>query len=354
MANRDADIADDNMSTASDGGEMESEEQKSDEETRKREAWKKVLHTLKDVPAKRCGRVRELVADAITAARKAQLGKVVSDLRSAILQYQTDAAGDCRREALAVLEKYGGYEDDDDDSEGEENKPDEEQEPAEEKLPSNLCGEAMMITGSLLGDDGANRVDWRDAVNTCRTISRMAALCCAFTKSATKTLTKLQNERDALNRILELWSKEEERRSRSRSSGTKHKTHSATTKALNKRSEVWADVHYTSEFCMVKLDSFPWWPAKKCVAKDMELVESLGELKRELVSIVGEDGSLRLVKPEDIKDFTGSVDEADLVGVKKGVRSQLVDCVAMARRIMRGHAKVKESDEFSDEKKSAS
>jgi hypothetical protein len=111
------------------------------------------------------------VVEAITAARKAHFGRVVSKLRSALLLHRPNAAGECKAAALAVLDSHGGYHAEDDDSDDESDK---EEEINEEKddVPTLLNAEATMISGSLGGDDDADRVDWIDAVKSCKTLSR--------------------------------------------------------------------------------------------------------------------------------------------------------------------------------------
>lgn len=350
---RDDDLADENMSTVSD--ESKEKMDPSAQEHKIRVAWKKIIHSMNKVPAKKAGQVRDHVARAITAARKAGLGNVVSSLRTALLQYQPDAAGDCKKAALAVLEKYGGYEEEDDDGDEEEENDDgdKQQTEVEVRLPSNLCGEAMVITGSLGGDEGANRIDWRDGVKSCKTLSRFAALSTAFAMKATDLLTNLIDKRNSMRHVLQLWRKEQERRSRSRN-GTKHKMSPMTLSAINKRSEVWTEVRHTHDLCMVQLDDSPWWPAKRCVPKDEEIASLLPTFKSTLVSVVGEGARLRLVQNKKIKDFTGKPIESDGESHSKDIRSQLEDCLGVARRIERGSKRLNSRDEFPDEKKSVS
>ena len=167
-ATQDADEADDNMSASS-------EDQRSLQEQKEKLAWKKKINALRYIETKRHSQIREVVVEAITAARKAQQGSVVSKLRSALLLHHPNAASECKVAALAVLDNHGGYHEEDDDSDDESVMDDENNE-EEDEIPSLLCGEAMMITGSLGGDDNADRVDWIDAVKSCKTISRYVAL----------------------------------------------------------------------------------------------------------------------------------------------------------------------------------
>lgn len=162
VTTQDADEADDNMSATS-------EDERSRQEQKEKVAWKKTIHCLRNVDTKRSGQIREVVVEAITAARKAHLHGVVVKLRSALLLHRPMAAGECKSAALAVLDSHGGYYQEDSDSD--ESDADEDI-VEEESTPSLLPLEAMMITGNLAGDDHADRFDWIEGVNSCKTLSR--------------------------------------------------------------------------------------------------------------------------------------------------------------------------------------
>ena len=55
-----------------------------------------------------------------------------------------------------------------------------------------------------------------------------------------------------------------------------------------------------------------------------------------VIAFMGEMGSLRVVKTENIKPFDGAVVEEDGVEYAKEMMSQLDDCMTMTRRIQRG------------------
>jgi hypothetical protein len=100
---------------------------------------------------------------------------------------------------------------------------------------------------------------------------------------------------------------------------------------------VWANVRYTDEIYTAKADGYPWWPAKKCEAKDPKIALSLSEANRSLVAFVGEMGGLRVVKTDNLQLFTGTiVKESEEIVDSKDIRTQLDDCMTMARRIQRG------------------
>ena len=325
-ATQDADEADDNMSATS-------EDQRSRQEEKEKLAWKKKIHALRSIETKKHVQVRELVIDAITAARKAHFGSVVAKLRSALLLYQPNAAGECKAAALTVLDNHGGYHEEDFDESDDESEEEQDTSEKENEAPTALSTEAMALTGNLGGDDDADRVDWINAVKSCKTLSRWAALASSFLNNAHKMLEKTEAESDALWDSLKLWEKEEERRNRSRTGKAQA---SSKKKEDETPTEVWANVRFTNEFCMAKVDGYCYWPAKKCEAKDEELATSLHAVGRMLVSLIGEDGGLRVVRLADIQPFDGNIIEEDLEGQPKSILTQLDECMVMARRIVRG------------------
>jgi histone H1/5 len=328
VATRDAELADDNMST--DG----SEEDKTNNERLER-AWKKIVNRMRNTPTKRYVQIREMLVDAITAARKAHLSEVVFKLRAALLQYHPNAAGQCKASAIKVLQEHGDYDEDDDDLEDEDDEGNEDAGDTEEEMPSVISAEAAILVSSLQGSDDASRVDWIGGVKNCKTISRLAALTAAFVHNAKEKFEKIEVERDELTNALAAWGKEEERRVKNRAG---KKTAGKPPKETVGPSEVWANVGLTDNICMAKAEAYPWWPAKKCEPKDPELARLLSNLNRSLVSLVGEMGGLRVVKNENIVPFTGQKIEEDgsETEVSKDIRSQLDDCMTMARRILRG------------------
>ena len=90
---------------------------------------------------------------------------------------------------------------------------------------------------------------------------------------------------------------------------------------------------------MVMVHPYPWWPARKCSAKDAGLESSLKSVNRCLVSLVGESGGIRVVEDKDVKEWTGKLVEdaegIDMSDLTKETKTQLDDCMAMARRMIR-------------------
>lgn len=152
-------------------------------------------------------------------------------------------------------------------------------------------------------------------------------------------LKKIEGEGDALHHALKAWEKEEERQKRARGAKASNKKSAAAN--FDTATEVWANVRFTDNFCMAKVENFPAWPAKRCEAKDPKLAASLKSVNRSLVSLIGEEGGLRVVKIEDISPYTGKPAEEDLGDYDKDMRTQLDECLAMARRIVRGRKKNK-------------
>lgn len=337
-AAKDAADADDNMSTAG-------EEDDSEKESKEKRAWKKIINKMYAIQAKSHSVIRELVVKAITAARKAQLKGVVGQLRSALLEFHPNAAGACKAASLKILEEHGGYDYEDDDEDEEEDGNDDIAEPEETEIPSSLCAEAVIINSSLDGIEDAGHVDWVDAVRNAKTLSRMACLVTAFAKRAKQKLVKVQEEKEDLLKAVSVWEREEERHVKNQEkAATNGKPPPIRKPSSFTVSEVWANVTFTDEIVMTKVEPFPWWPAKKCVPRDPSMAEKLASINRTLVSLVGESGGLRVMETSAIRPFTGKLVEEEedstdsLANVARETKNQLDDCMAMARRILRSHA----------------
>jgi PWWP domain len=261
----------------------------------------------------------------------------VAQLRLALVDYHPDAAGGCKTAALEVLASHGDYEDDEDDDdeieEDEDIQTDDfriESEHTESGISSVLCAEAVILNSSLDGQEDAGRNDWITAVKKARTVSKIAALVSAFCDKASSVLEKIEGESMALQDALEAWDKSNSLRKKK------------SPDSVRDPSEVWANVKFSDDFCLVKVEDFPWWPARKCVPKDENLASRLEAADRVLVALIGESGSLRLVKTQNIVPFSENLPEdEDLANHTREVRSQLDDCMAMARRIVRGKNKKK-------------
>ncbi|CAB9501476.1 expressed unknown protein [Seminavis robusta] len=339
MAARDMAIADENMSVQEEGGEDNERERK------KKLAWRKLIHKLRNVPSKRHAVVKQILVDALAAARKANLKEVVGELKDALLEYHSTAAGACKTAALKVLDSHGGYDDsEDDDDEEDEDEEDQENEGDKKKneVSSSLHLDAIIVNGSLdSNSEDVNHDDWVEYVKTCKTLSRMGSLVTSFATRAKSKLGKIQEERETLMEAVAGWEKEEERRARAKNNGKAPTTTNNSGFNKLKSSEVWANVEFTEEMVMASVDYYPWWPAKKCVPKDASLEASLQSAERCLVSLIGESGGLRVLSLDHVRPFTGELvpdDDTvikDLGKVTKEVKTQLDECMAIARRLQR-------------------
>lgn len=317
LASRDADLADDNMSVDSESNEV-------DEVARERveRAWKKLVHKIRQTPTKRYSQIREFLVAAIGTARKAHLPQVVAQLRAALLQYHPNAASDCKVAAIKVLEEHGDYEEDEDEDLEDVEATEESKEEA--PIPSVMSADAAILRSSMGGSEDASRSDWVTTVKATKTLSRMSSLIASFIHDAMEKIEKIEDEREELTAALKAWN-------RGGRTGKKKSSNQ------EEPSEVWANVVYTDEIVMAKTDEFPWWPAKKCIAKDTKIAENLDDLNRSLVAFVGEMGGLRVVKTENLKPFTGKpIEDDNKEEFTKEVQATLDDCMAMARRILRG------------------
>ena len=328
MLERDSDMADENMSVT---GDEEEEDKIKNHDL----LWKKLIHRVRSTPSVRTGQIREGIVAAISEARRAHQPEVVGKLRAALLLFHSSAAGECKAAAVKVLGEYGGYQEEEEEEDDDDGFMIGDVETAkDEEVPSVLSADAAALAGSLNGTEDANRSDWIGSVESCRTLSRFSALFSSFYNKATDLLQSRLIEAEDLEEALvgwEKWAKYEEKAQGTIKAGRPPKP-------VIQPSEVWADVRLTQDFCMVRGDEFPWWPARKCIPKRAELVDQLERVGRSLVALVGEMGDLRVVRNEDMQPFTGKIVKDDR---KYGaeVLGQLDDCVAMARRIKRGYDK---------------
>jgi len=325
MVAKETDEADDNMSTSPE-----------DEEKQLHNAWKKPINRLKRLPAKSYTKIHTAVVEAIAAARRAQNTVVVAELKHALVEYHPEAASYCKQEALEVLERHGGYEEDtDDESDSEANEMDAvkgnekvmTKEKDESDITSCLCAEAIILNSSLDGQEDASRIDWVRAVKQTRTVSKLAAFVAAFVSKAGAKIGKMEEEHLAFIDAMTAWGKTRPKKKKD-------------SKPIPQQSEVWANVSFTDEFCFAKIDEYPLWPARKCHPKDDELISQLESVDRILVSLVGERGALRVVKRDACVPFSVTLpNEEDLSTHTRDIRNQLEEAMNVARRVIRGHKK---------------
>jgi len=323
------------MSVDSDGSNGDNVEKEAERRERANYAWKKKIWALYAIPAKRASAIRDVLIAAIAIARKANISDALEDLRAALQLHRPGGGGRARTAALAVLEKYGFEKKDDDDEEsidGDDNLSETEisNDLDEDKRTSFLSAEAMMSGGSLEGDDNADRVDWKDAVTTCKTLSRFAALVANLKSRALPRMDKLVKDKKALSKAITYWETNGKTRKGKTKKGASHsrKFHSAT--------EIWADVEATDKFVTSKVKGFPWWPARVCVPLDTEIAESLESINRTLVSFLGEQHLYTVDSKTEIKplDFSPENDDEEEYGPE--VTKNLKNSKDIARRILRG------------------
>jgi len=316
VANQDVDLADDNISVNTNvpSGTEPPEL-----------PWKRCVYQVRGTASKRAASIRDTLASAISCARKAHLPEVVSKLRAALLLYRPGAAGEAKTAALKVLADHGGYDPEEDEFMGKKENATSTTE--DTKLPSMISQEAEVLK------EDTPRSEWRASVEQAKTLRRLAILLIAFCRHAATKLSQLVDQRDALKQALDVWHKDLERKSR------KNLNKYKATEEFQAPSEVWAPVDFLPSICMAQVQKFPWWPARKCVLQNTDDQAVLEQANYCLVSLVGEMGALRLVHINHIQDFAG--DAIRVVGerIRPNMRSQLDDCLAMARRLQRAYDK---------------
>lgn len=276
------------------------EEDKKDDNNR-RECWKRKINALKQIPTVKYALIRDILVAAITVARKTHLNQVAADLKVALQLHRPQAAGEAKTAALGVLEKYGGYEDaeNDDDMNLDEiaivgEKTGDE---VEQTVSSFLCDEVIMMTGSIGGNEDADQCDWRDVLNSCKSISRLAVAAQMFLSKADEVIYRVQEEKDTLDAFLGTANK---KTGKSKSSKRK----------FDLSSPVWADCKVTSELVKGKVKDYPWWPARICEPYDPEVALAITESGHTLISFVGESINY-LVPQKNIKPFSAETEETN-------------------------------------------
>jgi hypothetical protein len=310
-ATKEVDEANDNISVVTD----ESDDGKAESERLDRATygWKKKIYSLHSILPKRASAIRDVLIAAIAIARKANITDVMEDLREALKLHRPGAGGRARTMALGLLQKYGDFErreddndeDDIDDSISEVGSMQDNEILDESRAASFLSPGAMVLSGSLEGDNSADRVDWNDAVLSCRTVSRFAALLTALKSRALPRLEKLTKDKKALSKAIAYWETSGKTRKKGKKNTYKSKKYSSAT-------EIWANVESTDKFVMCKVEGFPWWPACACVPKDEDIAESLSSLKRQLVSFVGEQHLYVVEEESEVKPFDEVIGEGEI------------------------------------------
>ena len=293
--------------------------------TKRRNSWKIKINALKRIPTQRTALIRDIIAAAITVARKSHLNQVAADLNTDLQLFRPGAGGEARSAATKVLEKHGGY--DGSDEEGDDfeelaaantGDPNPE-ENADAEIASLLCDEFRMISGSLGGDDFADKFDWSDAIKDCKSVSRLAVLVQSFVSKANNLLEQLKEERENLDGILGLNVK---RTSRSKAG---IKNHDSST-------PIWCNAKLTDKLVKARVKGYPWWPAHVCTPSDVVVADALEGSGYTLVSSVGNEGMF-MVSEKDVVEFSEETEE-DLSQYDKStledlyeVRFMIVSCL---------------------------
>jgi len=312
----------------------EIEDASSDEEDnrelhKRRNCWKIKINALRRLPSTRYGLIRDIIVAAITVARKSHLNQVAAELKAALQLLRPGAASEAKSAATQVLEKYGGYEGSDDEDEdvdfdelaaanaGDANVED-KADGAE--IASLLCDEVRMISGSVGGDDFADKSDWSDAIKDCKSVSRLAVMVQSFLSKADDTLKQMKEERDNLDSILGLNAK---RTSRSKSHVKKHDSSTA----------IWCNTELTDKLVKARVKGFPWWPAHVCIPLESVVADALTGSGYTLISSVGNPGMFMLDE-KDMMDFTEETDE-DLSQYDKSTLDELHESTTIAKKLWR-------------------
>lgn len=270
------------------------------QDTERLQCWKRKINALKQIPTAKYVIVRDIIVAAITVARKSHLNQVAADLKVALQLHRPHAAGEAKAAALGVLEKYGGYNDaenEDDDMDIDEiaavsgEKTGDE---IEQTVSSFLCDEVTMMTGSIGGNEDADQCDWRDVLKSCKSISRLAVAAQMFLSKADDIIYRVQEEKQSLDTFL----------------GTNNKGKSKTSKRkFDLSSPVWADCRVTDELVKGKVKNYPWWPARVCNPYDPAVAKAISDSGYTLISFVGESINY-LVDRKSIKLFTDEVEQS--------------------------------------------
>lgn len=334
------DLANDNM-TVDSGVDGEDADILAMREERGQLAWKKKIYSLNSVTPRQSGVIREVIISAIAIARKAGLShEVINDLRASLSLHRPGAGGRARTAALNLLEKYpytpiSSKEDEEELSETEdESVTDTESQVADDgkKEDTFLAAEAMMLSGSLEGDQFADRVDWKDAVATCQTISRFAALLASLFSRSIPKLQKIQKDAKTMLKAISYW----EANSKTRNWKTAGRKVNQSSAKFNSTTELWTDIRPTDTFVMGKVEGFPWWAARVCVPKNKEIYDSLESVNKTVISFVGEQQLYVVDKDKGLRPFNTVIDKEDASNFPPEVMKNVEKSITLANRILRG------------------
>ncbi|KAL7437218.1 hypothetical protein ACHAXM_005517 [Skeletonema potamos] len=314
-----------------DGGDQSGDEDDVDQKKRGQN-WKIKINALNRVPTPKYTLIRDIIVAAITVARKAHLNQVAAELKAALQLHRPHAAGEAKAAAIAVLEKYGGCDasgDEEEDVDFDElaavdapaDSPDNEAHDA--AIASMLCSEAIMMSGSIGGDDDADPYDWSDAIKECKSLSRLAALTQCFLSKAYDVVARIELERGELDSLLGVNAK---RQSRSKKASNIKKSRDSSV-------GIWCDSKLTDRLVKAKVTNYPWWPARVCEPFDPMIAEGVEECGHVVISSVGNPGMF-LVPEKDVVEFVEEIED-DLSGFDDEVVTSLRESTAIAKKLWR-------------------
>ena len=316
--------------TAAENEDDASDEDDNEELNKRRDCWKVKINALHRINPGKYALVRDIIVASITVARKSHLNNVAADLKLALPLMRPHAGGEARLAAIKVLEKYGGYdgsEDDDDDLDFDElakvNTTDKNASGEEDgaAIASLLCDEVRMISGSIGGDDFADKDDWRDAIKDCKSVSRLAVMIQSFLAKADDALTQIKGERDNLDKVLGLNAKRTGR------------TKTTINKKRDSSTAIWCNAKLTTKLINARVQGFPWWPARVCEPIDPVVADALEGSGYSLVSSVGNPGMF-LIAEEDMVDFSEEIEE-DESQYDKSTLEELQESISIAKKLWR-------------------
>jgi len=296
--------------------------------------WKRQIHLLYSTVTMRSTSVREILIRAIALARKSGQKSATAELQDALKLLRPNSAGPTKVEALAVLERHGGYDpmedgEDDDDVEGSAMNDDDiidlTKSASSSEVQSKLTTEALVFNASLSSDTELGSEQWRRAVRQCKTLATLSALFYTFSKSATNLLKALKKERNTFEKAMLIWEAE------SAFSTSRRKKKQGGSR-FNVSSKIWVNCVTTTEFVWVKRRSFPWWPAQICELHDSDLARTLKKCGRSVIRFVGETYTHVAMHGSEIRSPFNLSDAEDLTKYNDDTTTKFKECMDMVRR----------------------
>ena len=317
-------------------GAHEGDDEDSDEDERAKAelGWKKKIYSLTNIPVRKAAIIRDVIIAAITIARKAHLHGPLEDLRAALTEHRPTAANKAKLMALEVLERHGGYIPDEDESDDEEedameidNEAEDEGEQAMKTVETLLCDDANRIFASIKEEDNTARDEWIEGVKACKQLPVFAAFVEGLAFKGDTLLLEMQNDRANLDAAIKYWDSAAGKKSRGSTKKLKY----------DSSSPVWTDYELTQEFVWAKVEGYPWWPSRVCVAKDKDVAQQLETVQRKLISFVGMEDISCVDAEDEIRPYGGETSPMeDATVYPEKTMEELKRSVTIVRRILKG------------------